>query len=58
MDLDLSYQIFGASPVEQDYGSQAFQIALYTMGFAIEKEVKPPVVRRLSNTPVFVIHDV
>ena len=58
MDLDLSYQIFGASPVEPDYGSQAFQIALYTMGFAIEKEVKPPVVRRLSNTPVFVIHDV
>lgn len=51
VDLDLSYQIFGANRTEQNYGLQAFQLAAYTLGFCIEKEVHPPIVKKLSNTP-------
>lgn len=51
IDLDLSYQIFGANPAEQNYGLQAFQLAAYTLGFCTQKEVHPPVVKKLSNTP-------
>lgn len=51
IDLDLSYQIFGSNPEEQNYGLQAFQLAAYTLGFYAKKEVQPPVVKRLSNIP-------
>lgn len=56
VDLDLSYQIFGANPIEQSYGLQAFQLAAYTLGFCVKKEihppeVHPPIVKKLSNTP-------
>lgn len=51
IDLDLSYQIFGADPTEQNYGLQAFQLAAYTLGFAIKKEVHPPRVKKLANIP-------
>ena len=51
IDLDLSYQIFGADPTEQNYDLQAFQLAAYTLGFAIKKEVHPPRVKKLANIP-------
>ena len=51
VDLDLSYQIFGANPVEQNYGLQAFQLAAYTLGFSIDKKIHPPIVKKLANTP-------
>ncbi len=51
INLDLSYQIFGANPIEQNYGLQAFQLATYILGFCIKKEVHPPIVKKLSNMP-------
>ncbi len=50
-DSNLSYQIFGANPTEQNYGLQAFQLATYTLGLCAKKEVHPPVVKKLSNIP-------
>ena len=37
--------------MEQSYGLQAFQLAAYTLGFCVKKEVHPPIVKKLSNTP-------
>lgn len=48
-DLDLAYQIFGANPMEQNYGLQAFQLAAYTLDFCTKKENQPPLVKKISN---------
>ncbi len=51
INTDVFYDIFGSFPKEQNYGLQAFQIAAYTLGFSINKDVNPPMVKKLSNIP-------
>ena len=50
-DLNLSYEIFGENVGEQSYGTIAFQIANYLVGFKRQNNVVPPKIRKLVNTP-------